>query len=575
MEQRFEVPLHFILDNPYQPRTTDNADHIKSLALSIAADGLLQVPTARELNDGTYELAFGHSRRKAFEWLNQNWETEGLPNRHEGYWKMPINVEALTDEDMYRQAVSENVQRKDLDPIELAKSMTVYRDLFGKNSDEIGALFGMNGATVRGKLRLLDLPDSTQIKLASGEISEGVGRSLLTLQKLMPSKLEEVTKEIIKGEDTPQEIIGWALSRNDDQVEQMWSENRSGKALAGYNLWPLDMKRFPNNLLPLLTGHVAVQALDCFNDKESQKLVLEFADYLDADTAPDNSADKDIDQEFHKANKNQMQIRVDRLKEVNPEHGKRLELLINPPACTACDFYAKVDGDHYCGLKACWSRKVEAWRSHLMINASKKLGFPIYDEKVDGDKYILQWDDKHYFHKGVDLRLMPKPERSHIYQGGLEGVPEGAQVVLVGKTLEKKRKEDQKERQQKTAERREEQDFVRLEKQRDALLWEASEYFLSIFESVHDGVMDALMDWRTQAGTYRMKLAPSDADEDTRRVIVLNVIHHAVDAEDAKNGVKLAEAMQSLSKAWKVKLPKDWIKRMTALGVSTETADAT
>jgi len=41
MEQRFEVPLHFILDNPYQPRTTDNAEHIKSLALSIAADGLL------------------------------------------------------------------------------------------------------------------------------------------------------------------------------------------------------------------------------------------------------------------------------------------------------------------------------------------------------------------------------------------------------------------------------------------------------------------------------------------------------------------------------------------------------
>lgn len=56
MEQRFDVPLHFILDNPYQPRTTDNVEHIKSLALSIAADGLLQVPTARELNDGTYEL---------------------------------------------------------------------------------------------------------------------------------------------------------------------------------------------------------------------------------------------------------------------------------------------------------------------------------------------------------------------------------------------------------------------------------------------------------------------------------------------------------------------------------------
>ncbi len=58
--------LEVIHDNPYQPRTTDQAEHIENLARSIAADGLLQVPTARHTLSGG-ELAFGHSRRKAFE----------------------------------------------------------------------------------------------------------------------------------------------------------------------------------------------------------------------------------------------------------------------------------------------------------------------------------------------------------------------------------------------------------------------------------------------------------------------------------------------------------------------------
>lgn len=198
--------LEVISDNPYQPRTVDNAEHIENLARSIAADDLLQVPTARSTVMGI-QLAFGHSRRKAFEWLRSNFEKEGLPSRYNNYTEMPLNIADLSDEDMYRQAVSENVQRKDLDAIEMAKAMLVYRDQFGKNSDEIGALFGMSGATVRGKLRLLDLPDTAKAKLQSGELSESAARLLVTLSRIAPDDVDGAIEHIVDLHEDPEEVV--------------------------------------------------------------------------------------------------------------------------------------------------------------------------------------------------------------------------------------------------------------------------------------------------------------------------------------------------------------------------------
>lgn len=198
--------LEVIADNPYQPRTVDNPEHIENLARSIAADGLLQVPTARSMVMGI-QLAFGHSRRKAFEWLRMNFEKEGLTNRYNGYTEMPLNITELSDEDMYRQAVSENVQRKDLDAIETAKAMLVYRDQFSKNSDEIGALFGMSGATVRGKLRLLDLPDTAKAKLQSGELSESAARLLITLSRIAPDDVDGALENIVDLHEDPEEVV--------------------------------------------------------------------------------------------------------------------------------------------------------------------------------------------------------------------------------------------------------------------------------------------------------------------------------------------------------------------------------
>ena len=219
------ILLECITDNPYQPRLVDNAEHIENLARSIAADGILQKPTARHTAESA-QLAFGHSRRKAFEWLRSNFEKEGLPNRYNGYSQMPLNIEELSDEDMYRQAVSENVQRKDLDAIEMAKAMLVYRDQFKKNSDEIGGLFGMSGATVRGLVRLLDLPKEIQDKVASGDIPQSKARSLLTIARMDAKQVTKAVDSLSAGTSVDDVIV--QSMRGSDTAFSMWEAWKDG-----------------------------------------------------------------------------------------------------------------------------------------------------------------------------------------------------------------------------------------------------------------------------------------------------------------------------------------------------------
>jgi ParB/RepB/Spo0J family partition protein len=207
--------------NPWQPRENEDPEHIKQLALSIAAEGLMQAPVGRWIfpdgqpvrgvgsSDGTgsglkVQLAFGHSRLAAYRWLET---AAGIA----GEWtRMPVVIRDLTDEEMFKLAIGENLARKDLSPIEEAKAMTRYRDVFGKNSVEIGGLFGLSDSGVRNKMRLLKLPEDIQNCLRRGEMAEGVARELLALSEL-PEEVRlaaEDQDEYIK----PSEIIEAAKS---------------------------------------------------------------------------------------------------------------------------------------------------------------------------------------------------------------------------------------------------------------------------------------------------------------------------------------------------------------------------
>lgn len=544
------VSIDKIIPNRHQPEHVRDEAKVLEIAESLqryrsnGTKGLLQAPTAR-IDQGRYELAFGHHRWYAFQHLAAE----------DAFFKdMPLIVRDLSDQDMFELMATENFKRRDIGPIEKGKTLQAYMTKFNKTSVETGQVFGMSEEAVRSAIYLLQLPEPAQQKLEKGEINISAARGLVTVNKLLGAEgVNEALKDFAKGEDSPKEVIENSL-RSSDDVEDMWHRLRAGKPRAGYDLWELDMKRFPNNLLPELTPVDLAIALGVQDDPRLLKLI-DLA-YSSEDAAIVHLKDS--------------------LKDF-PEMVAKVEHLLNPPACTTCLFYAKVDGTHYCGMKTCWSRKKTAWELHRMQNASKKLEIPIYDEAADGNKYALSsYGDRHYWNKGVDLRLTLKESLGglHVYQN-YDGVPDCAIVVLVGKTLEKKKESERtqrsKERNKNADAREKEIAFKRTKSARENLLWEVTLHFQSIFWDVPEEAIDALVLLATRSGRYWMEFEPDGEKENNLRVVTLNVIHYELGSDIMKGDLsKMAAEVEKLAKQWKVKLPKSWMKQVDAVVAETE-----
>ncbi|MEN6572062.1 MAG: ParB/RepB/Spo0J family partition protein [Anaerolineaceae bacterium] len=172
----FHFALEDVRPNPFQTRESEDPEHIKQLAESIRAHGLMQIPTGRAISDSEVELAFGHSRLAAYKLLFE----QGI----EGARYFPVNIKELTDPQMFEMAVAENLERKDLTPIEEAKAMQRYMVDFHKTSAEVGTLFHLSDSAVRNKLRLLGLPEEVQQGLKERKITEGSAREVLTWLEL-------------------------------------------------------------------------------------------------------------------------------------------------------------------------------------------------------------------------------------------------------------------------------------------------------------------------------------------------------------------------------------------------------
>src|SRR3990170_4696628 len=111
-----------LLPNPYQTREREDSEQVAEVAGSILKVGLLQVPVGRRTDGKGVQLAFGHTRLAAYRKL----VTDG----HRDFEQMPVDVRELSDQGMFELAIRENLERKDLTPIEEARAMATYRDQF-------------------------------------------------------------------------------------------------------------------------------------------------------------------------------------------------------------------------------------------------------------------------------------------------------------------------------------------------------------------------------------------------------------------------------------------------------------
>lgn len=162
-----ELAIDSIEVNPFQPRTYFNEESLHELADSIKELGIIQPITVRKLKGNNFQLVSGERRFRASKAI--------------GLDTIPAYVRIANDQEMLEMALVENIQRRDLDPIEVALSYQRLIDEIKLTQDQLGKRVGKKRSTVTNYLRLLKLDPIIQTGMRDGFISMGHGRALINV----------------------------------------------------------------------------------------------------------------------------------------------------------------------------------------------------------------------------------------------------------------------------------------------------------------------------------------------------------------------------------------------------------
>jgi ParB family transcriptional regulator, chromosome partitioning protein len=164
------IPLHQIKANPFQPRTHFEEEALKELAESIRVQGIIQPITVRRVSENHYQLISGERRMQA--------------SKIAGTSEIPAFIRTANDQQMLEMALIENIQRENLNAIEISLSFKRLIAECNLNMEEMGARVGKKRATVNNYLRLLRLPPDIQAAVRDRRISMGHARALIAIEKI-------------------------------------------------------------------------------------------------------------------------------------------------------------------------------------------------------------------------------------------------------------------------------------------------------------------------------------------------------------------------------------------------------
>lgn len=165
-----DIALSSIKPNPDQPRRDFNDESLSELASSIKNIGLVQPITLREVGDGSYMIISGERR----------WRAASLA----GLDKIPAYIRTASDEEMMEMALIENVQRENLNAIEISLAYKRLIEDSGMSQEKVSERVGKSRASISNYLRLLNLPAEIQLGLTKGLIDMGHARALLSLPQV-------------------------------------------------------------------------------------------------------------------------------------------------------------------------------------------------------------------------------------------------------------------------------------------------------------------------------------------------------------------------------------------------------
>ncbi|MGF7042773.1 ParB/RepB/Spo0J family partition protein [Mucilaginibacter lappiensis] len=223
-----EIQLAEIEVNPFQPRTDFDEQALAELADSIKLQGLIQPITVRRVNAHKYQLISGERRFRA--------------SKIAGLTQIPAYVRTANDQQMLEMALIENIQRENLNAIEVALSFQRMIEECNLKQEELGDRVSKNRSTVTNYLRLLKLPPSIQASIRDGAISMGHAKALITIedpakqlylhqhiiqQGLSVRKVEELVRDMqkapVKKEGKQPEPVSYQLQKIQDDLASKFS----------------------------------------------------------------------------------------------------------------------------------------------------------------------------------------------------------------------------------------------------------------------------------------------------------------------------------------------------------------
>lgn len=164
------IPVLNIAVNPFQPREDFDEEALEELAESIRIHGIIQPITVRQLSSSEFQLISGERRLQA--------------SKRAGLKEIPAYIRTADDQQMLEMALIENIQRENLNAIEVALSYQRLLTECNLKQEELGDRVGKKRSTVNNYLRLLKLPEEIQAGLRDGQISMGHARTLVTLENI-------------------------------------------------------------------------------------------------------------------------------------------------------------------------------------------------------------------------------------------------------------------------------------------------------------------------------------------------------------------------------------------------------
>lgn len=229
-----ELELSKIDPNPDQPRSNFDATSIEELAQSIASVGIIQPLTVRESDYGRYVIISGERRYKAA--------------RKAGLTTVPVYVRKVNDQKLLEMALVENIQREDLNPLEIAITLDRLITECKITQEVLSERVGKNRATISNYIRLLKLPSSVQVALARNEISMGHAKALLSVDsdEFQEMMLTAIIKDALSVRQTEQAIKQFIQKGEDVKEEKKVSE------------LPQNIKHFENQLKSFFGTKVSI-----------------------------------------------------------------------------------------------------------------------------------------------------------------------------------------------------------------------------------------------------------------------------------------------------------------------------